>query len=80
MNNFQTNPNGTIYYYVDIDTNREKGITLVEQIHWLVENGFKYYEIKHIKTFSGGRDGKQYNRWRFIDETSAMAFKLRWEE
>lgn len=78
MNNFQINTKGVIYYYIDINTDQEKGVTLVEQIHWLVENGLKSPEIKHIRTFGGGPNGKQYNRWRFIDEIDAMAFKLRW--
>jgi len=66
-------------YCIDIVTNREKDITLVNQKRWLVQNGITYDKVKHIGTFLPLNCG-QYNRWRFVDAVDAMAFKLVWVE
>ena len=65
------------YYRIDIETNREKEVTLVIQRCWLVQNGIGHDKVKHIGTFRRVNDG-QYNRWRFKNKVDAMAFKLRW--
>lgn len=62
-------------YYVDVITDWENEATLVDQRCWLVENGVN--NVYHAKTHNP-LWGKQFNRWRFNNETDAMAFKLRW--
>ena len=64
-------------FYIDVLTNWKIGVTKIKQEDWLVENGI--IDVKHIKTSHiKNVPNTQYNRWRFADETDAMAFKLVW--
>ncbi len=66
-------------FYIDVITYSDRGITLINQKKWLDENGIT--DVKHTGTKAGiGFKPKQYNRWRFVDETDAFAFKLAWVE